>query len=306
MCVVRFMANNEALYELVGDVPDLESPVLVHWFDGFLDAGAAGSGFVEHLLESLDSEVIARFDADLLVDYRARRPPMVFSNGAYQAFDRPEITLRVVRDGGGSPFLLLTGLEPDVMWERFADAVTELVEKLGVRLTVGLHAIPNAVPHTRPIGVIAHATRKGLLPDESLLDADLRVPGSMSALLSYRLGRSGHDAIGFVARVPHYLTESEYAPASLALLRSVSSASGLLLPSDELSAAAEKADEEVHKQVVDNDEVAKVVKALESQYDAYEGGPTRGNLMAEQRAIPSADEIGAELEQFLADLGDDD
>lgn len=300
------MAHAEPLYEIVDEIPSLDSPVLVHWFDGFIDAGSAASGFVDHIVDTQESRVIVRFDTDRLIDYRARRPPMVFSDGAYQGYIQPEITLRLVSDDGGSPFLLLSGPEPDVMWERFAEAVTELIDELGVRLTIGVHAIPNAVPHTRPIGVIAHATRKGLLPEDSLLDANLEVPGSMSALLSYRLGRSGRDAIGFVARVPHYLSESRYPAASLALLHAVTSATGLLLPADDLMESAERADELVREQVEGNEQVAQVVKALENQYDAFAGGSSRGSLIAEQRAIPSADEIGAELERFLADLDDDD
>jgi proteasome assembly chaperone (PAC2) family protein len=296
------MAHGESLYEIVNDLPELESPVLVHWFDGFIDAGSAAGGLVEHILNTRGSEVIAKFDSDLLVDYRSRRPPMMFSDGSYQSFTEPEIVLRLVRDVGGSPFLLLTGVEPDVQWERFISAVTELIDQLGVRLTIGIHAIPNAVPHTRPIGVIAHATREGLLPSESLLDANIEVPASVSALLSYRLGQSGRDAAGFVARVPHYLSESTYPAASMALLRSLASATGLLLPADQLVDRARRADEMVREQVEENEQVAKVVRALESQYDAFAGGASRGNLMAQQQAIPDADEIGAELEQFLSDL----
>lgn len=300
------MTQGSSLYEIVGEIPDLDSPVLVHWFDGFIDAGNGAHGLIEHVLDSRESELIARFDADRLIDYRSRRPPMIFANGGYQDFTAPDIALRLARDDGGSPFLVLTGPEPDVMWERFADAVAELIDTLGVRLTIGIHAIPMAVPHTRPIGIIAHATRKGLLPDEALLDANLEVPGSMSALLSLRLGRSGHDAIGFVARVPHYLAESQYPAASVALLRSLASATGLMLPADHLLEAAEQTDKAVREQVADNEQVAKVVRALETQYDAFDGGQSRGNLMAEQRAIPNADEIGAELEQFLADLDEPD
>lgn len=296
------MSRGAELYELIDDAPELDSPVLLYWFDGFVDAGSAGSGLVDHLLSTLDHRVIARFDTDRLIDYRARRPQMIFTEGAFQDYAEPELVLRVVNDDVGSPFLLLSGPEPDVMWDAFTEAVTELIDRFGVRLAVGVHGIPNPVPHTRPIGVIAHATRPGLVPEEQQLGVELRVPGSAAALLELRLGRTGHDALGFVARVPHYLAESDYPHASLALLHAVSSATGLLLPGEELLEAAESADEAVQEQVDGNDQVARIVRALESQYDAFVGGEARGNLMAEQRALPSAEEIGAELERFLADL----
>ena len=47
-----------------------------------------------------------------------------------------------------------------MQWERFVAAVRRWSSGSSVRLTVGLNAIPMAVPHTRPIGVTAHATRR--------------------------------------------------------------------------------------------------------------------------------------------------
>ncbi|HEU0040759.1 MAG TPA: PAC2 family protein [Jiangellaceae bacterium] len=291
-----------SLYELADHIPEFDSPVLVHWLGGFVDAGHAGEGLTEHLLETLEHQVIARFDADLLIDYRARRPQMLFSDGAFRDYVRPELTLYAVTDHGGSPFLLLTGPEPDVMWERFVADVIDLIEQFGVRLTVGIHGIPNPVPHTRPIGVIAHATRPGLVTTDNLFDADILVPSSASSLLELRLGESGHDAIGFVARVPHYLSDSTYPSASLALLRSITTATGLLLPSDGLVEAAREADAAVGEQIDRNDQVASVVHALENQYDAFTGGSARGNLISGPTDLPSAEEIGSELERFLAEL----
>lgn len=300
------MPNGNDLYEFVGELPELESPVLVYWFDGFVDAGHAGRGLVDQLLATLDHEVVARFDVDTLIDYRSRRPEMRFAEGLFQEYALPQLELRRVEDDTGSAFFLLAGPEPDVRWGAFTEAVVDLIDRLGVRLSVGIQGIPNPVPHTRPISVLSHATRPGLLDGGGLTDVELRVPGNMSSLLEYRLGQAGHDAIGLAARVPHYLAESEYPQASLTLLQAVSSATGLLLPTEELVEASQRADELVQEQVEGNEQVAKVVHALENQYDEFAGTEGRGSLMAEQQVIPSADEIGAELEQFLADQDDGD
>jgi hypothetical protein len=46
------------------------------------------------------------------------------------------------------------------------------------------------------------------------------------------------------------------------------------------------------------------VRALEEQYDAYVGARGRRNLLdPESGQMPTADELGAELERFLADQG---
>lgn len=298
------MLDPKGLYELVDDLPEMDRPVLVHSLYGFMDAGSAGKGLVDHVLSTLDHRVVARFDSDLLVDYRARRPEMLFVEDHFEQYAAPELALRLVRDAAGSSFLLLTGPEPDVQWERFAAAVTGLIERLGVRLTIGVHGIPMAVPHTRPLGVTAHATRRELVTVVNPWRGEIRVPSSAASLLELRLGEAGHDALGFVAHVPHYLAEADYPDASLALLRSIAAATGLALPSDALSEAAGETRKLVQEQVDKSDEVGRVVRALESQYDAYVGGTSRGSLLADRAAMPSADEIGAEFERFLSDLDD--
>ena len=54
-----------------------------------------------HLLAGLPHEVIARFDVDSLVDYRAHRPRMRFSGDRYESFAAPEILLYALEDDAG-------------------------------------------------------------------------------------------------------------------------------------------------------------------------------------------------------------
>jgi predicted ATP-grasp superfamily ATP-dependent carboligase len=150
------------LYQLAEDLPDLGRPVLIQALTGFVDAGAAGRLAREHLLTTLTGRVIATFDIDALLDYRSRRPVMMFVEDHWESYEEPTLALHVLYDESNTPFLLLAGPEPDLYWDRFTRAVIELIDRLGVRLTVGFNAIPMAVPHTRPTGVTAHATRREL------------------------------------------------------------------------------------------------------------------------------------------------
>jgi len=157
------VAQPQDLYRLADDVPELGRPVLIQALTGFVDAGAASRLAREHLLTSLPSQIIATFDIDALLDYRSRRPVMTFVEDHWESYDEPSLALHLLRDGSNTPFLLLSGPEPDLYWERFTAALIELVERLAVRLVVGFNAIPMAVPHTRPTGVTAHATRRELI-----------------------------------------------------------------------------------------------------------------------------------------------
>src|SRR4051812_45878249 len=137
--------------------------VLVHDLAGEFDAAHAAALAGAHLLASLPHEVIARFDVDSLVDYRAHRPWMTFQGDRYESFNAPEINLYALEDDAGEPFLLLHGAEPDYAWQRFVTPVSGLVERLGVPSAVSLQAIPMPVPHPRPVTVPAHAPRRELI-----------------------------------------------------------------------------------------------------------------------------------------------
>jgi predicted ATP-grasp superfamily ATP-dependent carboligase len=283
-------------------------PVLIHALTGFVDAGHAGRLARDHLLETFEHRTLATFDVDTLLDYRSRRPVMVFEADHWVSYDDPSLVLHEIVDGAGQRFLLLEGAEPDVQWERFIAAVRGLVEELGVRLTIGLHGIPMGVPHTRPTNVTAHATRSELIAGREPWIGTVQVPGSVVNLLEYRLGQSGRDAIGFAVHVPHYLAQAEYPAAAAALLDNVAAATDLVLPTTALHSAAERTRTELDEQVAESQEVAGVVTALEQQYDAFlatrsESG-SGGELLAGLSGpggFPTADELGAEFERFLAD-----
>ncbi len=299
------MLDPHGLYELADDLPALDSPVLVQALTGFVDAGGAIQLSREHLLEHLDNRVLATFDLDQMLDYRSRRPPMVFVEDHWESYEEPTLALHLLHDQLGTPFLLLAGPEPDMQWERFIAAVTALIERFGVRLTVGLNAIPMAVPHTRPVSVTAHATDQRLLGARESWLQRVQVPASVANLLEFRLGKSGHDAMGYAAHVPHYLAQTTYPAAAELLLDSVSSSTGLALPTGQLREAAALVREEVDKQVADDEQAGRLVVSLEQQYDAFLRG-RQGNLLADGTdALPTAEELGAELERFLAEQSRD-
>jgi len=296
----------EGLYEFSGSIPELGRPVLVHSMTGFIDAGNAARLATGAVLDALPHEVLVRFNADEVVDYRSRRPQMTFDRDHWSAYADPALVLRVVEDPSGEPFLLLTGPEPDLQWERFAAAMHQLVERLDVRLTIGLQGIPMAVPHTRPLGVISHATRPELLTEQPSWIDTVQVPGSAAGLVEWRLGQQGHDAIGYVVQVPHYLADSDYPQAAELLLESARRASGLTLPASTLVDAAAAAAAQLAEQMEGAPEVAQVVHALEEQYDSFVRAAGRSLMGGMTGSMPTAEQLGDEVEEFLSQRHDED
>ena len=293
----RFLAREAA----IGDPAERAGLVLVHDLAGDFDAAHAGRLAGAHLLAGLPSEVIARFDVDSLVDYRAHRPRMRLSGDRYESFAAPEILLYAMEDDAGVPFLLLHGTEPDYAWERFVAAVGQLVERLGVTSVVALQAIPMPVPHTRPVTVTAHSTRRQLIDSYPVYWGEMQIPGSISALLELRMGEAGVDALGVAAHVPHYLAGATYPAASVTLLEHLEKLTGLHLPIETLREAAETHRTEVDEQIARSSENIAVVAALEQQYDSFTAAREGTDLLGGSGEVPSAEEIGAEFERFLAE-----
>ncbi len=287
------------------DIEFDQRPVLLHAFSGFVDAGGGVRIAADHLLGSLEHHLIASFDTDELLDYRARRPRMSFVVDHYASVELEQIGLHEVVDASGRRFLLLTGPEPDYQWLRFVAAVQQVVDRFDVRLAVGLSAIPWPVPHTRPLGVTVHGSQPELITGKVAPIGEVEVPGHVSALLELSLGQAGVPSMGITAQVPHYLVQFAFPRAATTLLAEVGTAAGLDLPSGELTQAARQADADVETQIAGNDEFAAVVSALERQYDelASAAGPAISGGLAGQ-SLPSAEELAAQVEQFLSTLPD--
>lgn len=301
----HYQAQQSGMYELEVPAPQLtsadgEGPVLIHALEGFSDAGHAIRLAAGHLKASLDSELVASFAIDDLLDYRSRRPLMTFKSDHFTHYAEPELSLYALRDSAGTPFLLLAGLEPDLKWERFITAVRLLAEQLGVRRTIGLGTMPMAVPHTRPITLTAHSNSRELISDFTPWITEVRVPGSASNLLEFRLGQHGHEVVGFTVHVPHYVAQTEYPEAAEALLKHAAASGSLELPLSELHEAGAEIRAKIDEQVEASSEVAQVVTALERQYDAFIAAQENRSLLTRDEELPSADELGAEFERFLA------
>ncbi len=300
------MRPPEELYTIHHDVTFVERPVLVCAFSGFVDAGSAVRLAAEHLLSQHEHRLIATFDLDEMLDYRARRPRMRFVVDRFASVDMPQIGLHEVVDANGTPFLLLAGPEPDYQWQRFVEAVDQLVRHFDVRLVVSLTAVPWPAPHTRPIGLTMHGSDPDLLQGFTSPLGEIEVPGHVGALLEMQLGERGTPSMGITAQVPHYLVQFEYPGATAALLAGLSGLAGFALPDDALRPAATSAEQEIAGQLAGNDEFATVVAALEQQYDILSGQAGGEGLadLAPGGGIPSGEEIAAQFEEFLRGVDD--
>jgi hypothetical protein len=296
------MRDPDGLYTLSTAAEDVPHGLhLVAGLTGFADAGAAVTQLSEYLLETLSHEIVAEFDVDALLDYRARRPTIYFDQDHLSDYRPLKLNLYLAKDEIGQPFLLLTGFEPDFQWERFSAAVLQLIDEYKVKTTTWVHAIPMPVPHTRQIGVTVSGNRTELTDAMSVWKPHTQVPANALHLVEYRLQQLGHPTVGFVLLIPHYLADTEFPLAAVKALESVSAATGLIFPTESLREDGRDFVSRIDDQVDGNAELAKLVGTLEERHDNYMlDNPLRSPLTDEDGELPSADDIAAELENFLA------
>ncbi len=292
------MTDDRQPYE-VHARPDLDQPALVMAPDGWIDAGLAGAGAMAALLQGLTTELVATFDSDEFIDYRARRPISVMEDGVYQALNWPRIELRSGRDDAGHDVLVLVGPEPDNRWQAFAGAVAELATMFGVRLLVGMAGFPTPVPHTRTTGLVASASSTELATSIGVVPGMLQVPAGILAALGDRLGDLGVPSIGLWARVPHYAAGLPYPDASVQLLDGLARVTGVVVDSEDLREAAEETRTRLDELASNSAQHRTLIRQLEAQFD--EEAENQSATAAGWTNLPSGDELAAELEKFLRD-----
>lgn len=271
------------LARITEPVEALVAPAIVAAFDGWVDAAGASTAAAERIAE--EGEILATFDPDLLYDYRSRRPVLDIVNGTLNELSWPELAIRRVR-ADGRDLLVLTGPEPDFRWREIGQEILELALRLGVIEWVSLGAIPAAVPHTRPVPILATASKPGLLGEDEIQGPEglLRVPSAAVNAIEMRFVEAGVPTVGFYAQIPHYVGGS-FPAATIGLLEHAGRHLGVTLALGGLpdEAAATKA--RIDDAVAGDEESRAYVERLET--------------MAGEEGLPSGDELAGEIERYL-------
>ena len=278
--------------------PNLERPVLVVAMEGWVDAGLAAGTATASLLAAMPHELLASFDDDALIDFRARRPTLRIVNGVDTELRWATIRLLVATNRTGRSVLVLAGPEPDMRWHAFLAEVVGLASQLEVEMVIGLGAFPAPVPHTRPVRLVSTSTQAELSARIGFLPASIDVPSGVQGALEFAFGEAKIPAVGLWARVPHYAAAMPYPAASAALLDGLAGMAELEIDTSALHAAAAATHQQIDQLIAQSDEHSALVRQLEAQQDHEEGmaATVFGDL-------PSGDELAAELERFLRGQG---
>lgn len=272
---------------------------------GYRDAGQVVPQLTELLLDEQPDAPVASFDIDVLFDYRARRPIVEIDGTRLGGVQWPELTLHLLHDALGQPYLFLGGAEPDFRWRTVTGILADLVAELEVSSTTWVHSFAMPVPHTRPVRLSVAGNRGELAEQLSVWSPQVAAPAHLAHALGARLAERGHPSLGLVALIPHYVAESPVPAGTLAVVEGIGTVTGLMIATGPLREADRNFRQTIDDQVAGNEEAQRLIAALEQQHDAYLAGLPTGSTFAQAGgSLPSADEIASELEGFLAARSD--
>jgi proteasome assembly chaperone (PAC2) family protein len=278
-----------------GDVGDLESPVLVVALEGWFDMAGAATRAVDELFAVEQRVIVGEIDPDPFYDFTVERPFIEVVDGALRQirWARNEFSLWRAA-GAGRDVVLLLGVEPHLAWPTYCDAVLEVVDRLGCQVVVTVGSGAEAVPHSRTPMVTGSSSNVELARRLGLSSPSYQGVTGLVGVLHPRLEAAGVASVSLRVGVPHYLANTSHPIAVDALQRHLGHVLGVGKPVD-LGAEIAQA-RAAHDDIVANDpQLAMYVAMLEREYDR------RSEAM-----IPTADDLGAEFEAFLAGLDDTD
>ena len=278
-----------------GDLPELRSPALVCAFAGWNDAASAATAALEAVAASLESEVVARIDPEDFYDFQVNRPNIRLIEGEARHIDWPANTLLTVQvPTAERDLVLLSGVEPNVRWRTFANAIVDAADRLGVQMVVSLGALMADVAHTRPVPITGLASDPELVEQLGMSRSSYEGPTGIVGVIHDACRRHGMTSASLWAAVPHYVAAVPNPKAALALLRRLEGLTGIAVEASELEDATESFTEQVDQAVSANPEIEELVRNLEaSQEEDYEI----------TQEMPSGDDIANEFQRFLRQRG---
>ena len=216
-------------------------------------------------------------------------------NGITTELTWPHTVVRHGTDESGHDMLFLVGPEPDFHWRAFTDAVVGLARSWRRAHGGRPGRLPcSGAPH--PAGAAGGHRAPGsadLIERVGVVQGELEVPAGVIGGAGAGVRSGGNPdgqpvGPGAALRGGHALPRGQRGAR-----RGPGHWSGSRLDSSALRRAADSSRRQVDQLIADNGEHQAMVRKLEESIDASEG-----NAMGVD-AVPSGDEIAAELERFL-------
>jgi proteasome assembly chaperone (PAC2) family protein len=281
------------------DVP-VNVTTMVMAFGGWIDAGQAATGALQHIVHHFVAPCLASLDAEEFFVLSLTRPVVRRTAEGQREVQWPQSEFFVWQPPEGQPGLLLfCGMEPQMKWRTYAQRLLDVAERCGVQRIVSLGALLAGQPHTRPPRVTGRSTDPAW---QALVEAwgmyrpsGYQGPTGISTVVLEAAMRRGISHLALMGQAPHYLQGTENPAVVQALLAVVTRVLDLGLDVSQLDEAVQLFRARCDQAVARDSSVQTHIRQLERDYDAA-GGEERRSLREEPR---NPAQLIQEVENFL-------
>jgi len=271
--------------------PQLTSPVMICAFDGWNDGGEAATTAARTLRSQWGARRFAEIDPEEFYDFQVHRPTVRLVDGTTRRIDWPANRFFWARVNDRDAVVFM-GVEPNVRWRTYGEAILQVCADLGVELLVTLGAFLADVPHTRPAPVNAASEDPDWLARAEVVPARYEGPTGIVGVVSAAAARAGIPVLSLWAAAPHYLPQSRNPKVALALLEALRDLTGLEVDTGEIELSARVFEREVTESIEEDGNLAGYVARLEQAAEQMD----QEDASIE---VPSGEDLAAELERYL-------
>ena len=281
----------------IDDLGPLRSPVMLIALTGLFDISGAATTALDQFAPADTALTIGAIDPDPFYDFTLERPQVEFDEGELRITRWPENEFDVVRGRGDRDLVVLVGVEPHLGWRTYSACITHVAQQLRCEAVVTVGSAAEAVPHTRTPQVTGSTTDSDLARRLGIGQPTYQGVTGVVGVIQTDLAAAGIPSVSLRVGIPHYLMNAEHPQAVGALQTHLAHVLSVEPPEH----GGEFADEVrkwrgLHDEVANGDvQLQMYVKMLEHEVDRRA-----------EAAIPSADDLGAQFEEFLRNQRDED
>ena len=274
-------------------VGELDRPVMLVGLEGWFDMASAATQAVDSFIDDDVAVIVGEIDPDPFYDFTQQRPLVTVDDGV-RSIMWPTNDIVVQRNAGHRDLVSLIGVEPHLHWATYVEAIVTVAASLRCETVVTVGAAAEGIPHTRRPPVTGSTANVALAGALGLGSPSYQGITGVAGVLQAALEAHGIPAVSLRVGIPNYLMNAEHPQATAALSRHL----GHVLDVPSRIDFSDQIDSwrDVHDEIVDTDDQLRMyVRMLEAEFDRRA-----------EAAIPTADDLAADFEQFLDDLRNDD
>ncbi len=251
------------------EIPDLREPYFIAGFYGWSNAGNVSSDTVAYLQELLKPRAFATLSDEEFINYTLNRPIGNIENGIVLHLE--SLTTEVcywTNSEGDRDIILFLGKEPHANWRSFAEIISQIIRKLGVKRLYTLGGVQDTISHSAPVVISVVGSSPYLVDgiiqlEDGIEAANYYGPVSIHSYLIKMCIEAGIEAMSLWGHVPAYLQRSPRVVKKLVTV--LNKVVGMNCPTQLLQHQSMALDRKINEAIAKDPSLREMIESIEDK-----------------------------------------